>query len=281
MTEAYADSHLHIFSKGMPSGSGRAVLGEDPEIEAYESHRRVHGIAAGLVVGYEADGIDPHNNSYIRGLAAQRTWMATVAFVDPRAAPGPAAIETLFGHGHVGIAVYVPDAIASAAVAAWPSETWRSLRQHRAILSLNARPAGMGELAGLVGRQEGCRFLFSHLGLPGRYSTTPTAAEAADRIAELLALAELDHVMVKISGLYAVSAPPHAYPHVAARPFIDLLLERFGPSRCLWGSDFSPALEFVSFPQTLSNPWLDSLTPGERDQVMGGNLLRLLGRDRT
>lgn len=278
MTDSLADCHLHVFSKGMPSGTGRAVLGDDAEIEAYEAYRRVHGIVAGLVVGYEADGIDPHNNSYIRGLAAKRPWMTTAAFVDPRAAPGPETIEMLFEHGHAGIAVYVPDAIASAAVAAWPSETWRCLDRHQAVVSLNARPAGMDELATLVRRQEGCRFLFSHLGLPGRCSATPTPAEAAKRIAALLALAEFDHVMVKISGLYAVSDPPHAYPHMAAAPFVELLLECFGPLRCLWGSDFSPALEFVSFAQTVSNPWLDRLAPHERVQVMGGNLLRVLGR---
>ena len=71
------------------------------------------------------------------------------------------------------------------------------------------------------------------------------------RLALLLALADHQNVMVKISGLYAISDPSHGYPHEAARPFIDLVLERFGPSRCLWGSDFSPALEHVSFPQTV------------------------------
>jgi predicted TIM-barrel fold metal-dependent hydrolase len=279
MTASRADSHLHIFSKGMPAGNGRAVLGEDPEIAAYEAYRRAAGIVAGLVVGYEADGIDPRNNSHIRSLAAQRPWMATVAFVDPRTMPGPAAIDALLEGGHVGVAVYLPDSTASAAIAAWSNETWRILGNHRAILSLNARPECMGDLSSVVRRYNGCRFLFSHLGLPGRYATTPTAAAAADRIAELLALAELDTVMVKISGLYAVSEPPHAYPHAAAAPFIDVLLDRFGPSRCLWGSDFSPALEFVSFAQTLSNPWLDRLGPSAHDQVMGGNLLRLLDRD--
>jgi predicted TIM-barrel fold metal-dependent hydrolase len=279
MTAGRADSHLHIFSRGMPAGNGRAVLGEDPEIGAYEAYRRAAGIVAGLVVGYEAEGIDPHNNSHIRSLAVQRPWMATVAFVDPRTLPGPGAIDALFEQGHAGIAVYLPDATASAAIAAWSDETWHILRNRRAILSLNARPAGMDDLSSVIRRHKGCRFLFSHLGLPGRYAATPTTVEAADRIAKLLALAEFDTVMVKISGLYAVSDPAHAYPHAAAAPFIDVLLDRFGPARCLWGSDFSPALEFVSFAQTLSNPWLDRLGSSERDQVMGGNLLTLLDQD--
>ena len=281
MTAGYADSHLHIFSRGFPGTAGRNVLGEDPEIEAYEALRQAYGIVAGLVVGYEADGIDPDNNRYIRTRAAERPWMATVAYVDPSEPPLPAKVEALLNEGHAGIAVYLPNAAASVATAAWLSETWRVLGDRRAILSLNARPEAMADLMPVVRRQSECTFLFAHLGLPGRHSVAPGAAEAADRIAGLLSLAELDHVMVKISGLYAVSDPPHAYPHAAAAPFIDLLLDRFGPSRCLWGSDFSPALEFVSFAQTLSNPWLDRLTASERNQVMGGNLIELLDRSRS
>jgi predicted TIM-barrel fold metal-dependent hydrolase len=78
------------------------------------------------------------------------------------------------------------------------------------------------------------------------------------------------------SGLYAVSDPPDAHPHEAAGPFVHLLLDRFGPARCLWGSDFSPAPEFVSFAETAAIPWLDRLDREEREQVMGGSLLELL-----
>ncbi|MCP4303569.1 MAG: hypothetical protein GY788_01525, partial [bacterium] len=52
-----ADSHLHIFSRGFPDSSGRPVLGETLEIDAYEVLRRRHDIAAGLIIGYEAGGI--------------------------------------------------------------------------------------------------------------------------------------------------------------------------------------------------------------------------------
>jgi predicted TIM-barrel fold metal-dependent hydrolase len=271
-----ADSHLHIFSRGFPGAGGRPVLGADPEIDAYEARRRDHGIAAGLVIGYEAGGIDPDNNRYIRSLASAHPWMATLAFVDPRTGAGPDEIARRLEEGHLGIVGYVPDAGTAAAVASWPEATWRQLDARGAMVSLNATPAGTPGLRNIVARYGGCRFLFSHLGLPGRYPEPPSMGQAGARIAALIELAAFDNVMVKISGLYAVSDPAHGYPHAAAAPFIALLLERFGPSRCLWASDFSPALEVVSFPQTVSIPWLDGLAPAERDQVMGGNLLGLL-----
>lgn len=271
-----ADAHLHIFSRGFPDASGRPVLGADLEINAYAARRRDHGIAAGLVIGYEAGGIDPDNNRFIRSLASTHPWMATLAFVDPHGGARPEAIGGLLDDGHLGIVLYVPDAGTAAAVAAWPEATWRDLDARGAIVSLNATPDGTPGLRETIARYPGCRFLFSHLGLPGRYPGPPSMEEAGARIAALLDLAAFDNVMVKISGLYAVSDPAHAYPHAAAAPFIALLLERFGSTRCLWASDFSPALEVVSFPQTVSIPELDRLPPDQRDRVMGGNLLGLL-----
>ena len=81
---------------------------------------------------------------------------------------------------------------------------------------------------------------------------------------------------MKFSGLYGVSDPAHDFPHAAAQPFVDLLLDAFGPARLFWGSDFSPALDYVSFAQTADVRPLAGCSPDEVAEVMGGNLLRLL-----
>lgn len=279
MTTGLADAHLHLFSRGYRGRYGQGLPGGGSDIEAYESLRAAHGIVAGLVVGYEADGIDPGNNAYLRILAATRPWMATLAHVELSSILVPTQADRLLDAGHAGIALYAADASASTAIAQWPAATWESLARRRAIVSLNARPEAMDGLAPAVETGAGCRFMVAHLGLPGRYPVPPGSAEAAERLAPLLRLARRANVFVKISGLYAVSEPPHAYPHPATGPFIDLLLDRLGPGRCLWGSDFSPCLDFVSFAQALSIPWLERLAPAERGLVTGGTLLRLLGRD--
>src|SRR5690606_23944877 len=115
MSPPLADAHLHLFSRGFPGRTGRPVLGRDPEIEAYEAFRAAHGIAAGLVVGYEADGIDPDNNRYIRALAAERPWLATLAYVEAAPAPSAESASALLQDGHAGLAVYLRDAAAAEA----------------------------------------------------------------------------------------------------------------------------------------------------------------------
>ena len=202
--------------------------------------------------------------------------MSTVAHVSADVAPDPASLDRLIELGHRGIAIYVMDVEAAGAVSSWPAESWRRLEERGAIVSLNAAPAATQGLVDLVERTSGCTFLFSHLGDPGRFTSPPSADEAAHRLGALLRLARNDNVYVKISGLYAISDPAGAYPHEAAWPFIDLVLEHFGPGRCLWGSDFSPCLDDVSFEQVIRNPVLDQLPAADYDRVMGGNLLQLL-----
>jgi predicted TIM-barrel fold metal-dependent hydrolase len=205
--------------------------------------------------------------------------MSTLAYVDAEAATDAARLDELMELGHRGIALYVNDAATASAVDEWPTKSWRRLAQRGAIVSFNASPTGTQGLLDVVERASGCTFLFSHVGDPGRFATPPSADDAAHRLSALLRLARNDNVYVKISGLYAISEPASAYPHEAAWPFVDLVLEHFGPQRCLWGSDFSPCLDEVSFEQTIRNPVVDRLPAADYDRVMGGNLLQLLNAD--
>lgn len=271
-----ADAHLHLFQRGYPGIYGASLLG--PDVEVYESLRNAHAITAGLVVGYEGDGIDPANNAYIRSLALDHPWIATVANVDVHSVPSVQAVSSLLDSGHVGIALYISDESGAEAIAAWPAHVWRVLHEGRAIVSLNVAPEQTSALAPIAEAHSGCTFVVSHMGLPGSYKFPPSPGGAAARLAPLVQLAALSNAMVKISAPYAISDPPYAYPHLAAEPFMDIILDRFGPARCLWGSDFSPALDHVSFAQTVSTPWLERLDDDDRALVMGGNLLRLLDR---
>lgn len=270
------DAHLHLFRHGYGQfGSRKSPLGELSDLEAYEGLRERHGIAAGLVVCYEDHGIDPTNNTYVRDLAAGRPWIDSVAYLRPSPAPKRQQMESVIEAGHCGIALYLPDEAAAAAVLGWPAELWQALSDVHAIVSLNARPEATKCLGPLIERFGDCAFIFSHLGLPGRHETAPDPAAAAERLGPLLDLAALPNMGVKLSGLYAIDPCP---PHPTALPFIDLLLERFDASNLHWGSDFSPALEFLSFEETIAVPRLASLPARDRALILGDGLLIKLRR---
>ena len=270
------DSHLHLFRHGYGHFGPRiSPLGKLSDVDAYESVRRHHNIAAGLVVCYEDQDIDPRNNTYVRSLAADRPWIHSVAYLRPTPSPTRQHIESFIEAGHCGIALYLPDEAAAAAVLQWPAEIWRLLSEVDAIISLNAPPEATMHLRPLIERSETCAFIFSHLGLPGRHDPAPTQSFAAERLGPLLDLASLPNVGVKLSGLYAIDPRP---PHLAAQPFIELLLERFDSAALHWGSDFSPALEFVQFEQTLRLSKLAELTDADRALILGDGLLAKLRR---
>jgi predicted TIM-barrel fold metal-dependent hydrolase len=270
-----ADSHIHLFRRGYRHDGQPSLFGAG-EIETYAAIRQVHDVELVLVVGYEADNIDPGNNAYIRDLSARHPWIRTVAYIDPRSRPAVADIATLLDRGHCGLALYATAADRVQALLEWPRANWELLEARNAILSFNIRPDGIGQLRPLAAAARGALFLLSHLGLPGVLADDIGSVALDQRLAPLLSLADLPNVAVKISGLYATSDPPHAYPHRGAALAIQRILSAFGPTRCVWGSDFAPALEFVSYPQTIHWPGIDGLPDHTRDAIMRGNLVRLL-----
>ncbi|QOC92097.1 amidohydrolase family protein [Micromonospora craniellae] len=276
-----ADAHLHLFADGYPGRYGRSPAGGQ-EIAAYQDIRRAHGIDRALVVGYEGEPRFAGNNDYLAGLAARHTWIAPVAYVPP-GGPADGQLARWWAAGFVGMAAYLTDDAQADRFTAWATGLAAELRAARAVISLNVTPAATRRLGPALAALDECPVLVSHLGLPGSQPTPPSPQQAAEILAPLLDLARLPHVGVKISGLYAVSDPPHAWPHPAARPFVELLLGRFGSRRLYWGSDFPPSLDHVSFVQTLEPVGLDGLSPTERADVLGANLCRILdqapGRD--
>jgi L-fuconolactonase len=272
-----ADAHIHLFADGYSGTRGASPAGGD-ELAVYEQVRARHGIERALVVGYEAEARYAGNTEHVLALAAQRHWIAPLAYLGLAPgddAPTVEALRDLSARGAVGFSLYLTGEAEGEALATWPREVIAELNAQRAVLSFNACAAGIAAAKATLVALEGCSLLFSHLGLPGRFDEPPPASAARERIAALLDLAARRNVAVKLSGAYAIGP----FPHDAARPFVDLLLDAFGPERLLWGSDFSPALDSVTFEQAASAHLLADCTPNEIDSVMGANLNRLLSRE--
>ena len=265
-----ADAHVHIFATGFPGLYGRPCSGGD-DLEVYESFRQAHDIDVALVVGFEGVAECAGNNRHVAELALVNHWIVPVEYTLVDAPHLPTA-------PFVGISVYLSTPAEAQRFANWSPAIQHELSSREIVVSLNAAPDALAIAEPALRNLEGCRILISHLGEPGAYAEPPTRKQAAKALEPLASLSTAPHIGVKLSGLYAVSKPAHDYPHVSARPFIDELADAFGTERLYWGSDFSPALDYVSFAQTISAvrdlAWSDS----EREAVMGANLRRLLRR---
>lgn len=253
------DTHCHLFERGYHGRFGFLVSARGDELNSYERFRDEFGISRSLVVGYEEPDRYQGNNDYIQALAAERDWLVPLRFV----APG--------GVTEAGdaISIYAGDE-SSARSAATQLDAAARAGSAPAIVSLNAVPEAIAVLAPAIRRLENTWVLVSHLGLPG---PVDTAAGARERLAPLLALADCDHVSVKLSGQYAASAG--GYPHEDAQVIVDVLADSFGIAPLVWGSDFSPCLEFVSFDEAVHCLLPEGASQRERADILAGNAMRM------
>ncbi len=91
---------------------------------------------------------------------------------------------------------------------------------------------------------------------------------------DMAALASETNAWCKLSGLVTEAAPDWSVDDL--RPYVDHLLNTFGPSCLIWGSDWPVCTLASSYERWLETTdlLLSQLSRSERDAVMGGNAAR-------
>jgi len=277
---ARVDAHAHFFRPGyaasLPANCRRI---QPDEVTLYTALAQQHGVQQVLAVGYEGEAWATGNNRYLMELAASYARIRPVAFVDNLARLDVPALEGWRQDGFVGLSLYLFAEQEINALVQVPDEVWAWLTRQRWIVSVNSRGEHWVVWTSVLERHPHLCLLVSHLGLPRAVAQVPDAATARHELRSVCSLARFSGVRVKLSGFYALTEPGYDYPHQAAWPYVEALLTDFGSLRLLWGSDFSPSLEWLSFPQTLGlfarMPFLDEV---DRQRIEGENLLTLLER---
>jgi len=125
----------------------------------------------------------------------------------------------------------------------------------------------------LARRNPQTQLVVDHLGLQQPFEPPPPAEPWAD-LPKLLPLAANPNVAVKISGACTLSHEPF--------PFLDIwdplrrIFDAFGLERCLWGTDWTRAVNLVSYRDAVEAFRVtDRLTDAERALLMGESLARV------
>lgn len=117
------------------------------------------------------------------------------------------------------------------------------------------------------------QLVVDHLGLvqPPR---PPAPPEPFADLPNVLSLAELDNVAIKISGACTLSHEPFPYPDIWEP--LRRIFDAFGFDRCLWGTDWTRAVEILTYEQGVEAFRVtDQLTDEERSALMGGSLTKV------
>lgn len=131
----------------------------------------------------------------------------------------------------------------------------------------------LDRFAALAARHPDAALVLDHLGLAQAFAP-PVPAEPFAELPKLLALAAQANVTVKISGAGTMSHRP--FPYDDLRQPLGRIFDAFGMDRCMWGTDWTRAVDFLSYEQAVdafrATGWLS-----ESDQalLMGGTLQRV------
>ena len=128
----------------------------------------------------------------------------------------------------------------------------------------------LGELAR---RNPDTRIVIDHLGIAQPPEPPPPAEPWAD-LPAVLALAELDNVVIKISGAGTLAHEPFPYPDIWEP--LRRIFDAYGLERCLWGTDWTRAVNLLTYEQGVEAFRVtEELSDSERAVLMGGALSRI------
>jgi len=127
----------------------------------------------------------------------------------------------------------------------------------------------------LARRHSDTQMVLDHVGLTQVFSPPPPPEPFAD-LAKVVALARYDNVAIKISGACTLSHEP--FPYVDLWGPLGRIFDAYGFDRCLWGTDWTRAVELLSYEQGVEAfRMTDVLSDSERAALMGGTLARIYG----
>ena len=232
------DSHVHVWPYGLVH-SGQRV--KEP----------LRATPADLLTTADGSGVDlvvmtPANvypdNGYVLGAAATApTRLRAAVGMNPREPDAVARLRSYAASGAIGVRIIPaalplegPDDMAALFALTDVATDLGLVIQWTAGLPLT------GGIDAVAARRPDAIQVLDHLGLP------PDATDLSG-LARIRELAAIPGLNVKLSGLHALSRA--GYPFRDAWPWIEGVVDAFGPGRTMWASDWPLSMEFASHAQ--------------------------------
>ena len=128
-------------------------------------------------------------------------------------------------------------------------------------------------LRDLARRNPDTQVVVDHVGLAQPF-VPPAPPEPFADLANVVSLAAYDNIAIKISGACTLSHQPFPYPDIWES--LGKIFQAFGFDRCLWGTDWTRAVELLTYEQGVEAFRVtDQLSDSERSTLMGGSLEKI------
>ena len=131
-------------------------------------------------------------------------------------------------------------------------------------------PHAVAKLGEVAERHPGLRLIVDHMGLNA--ALRGKALEPS--VDNVIKLARLPNVAVKVSALPCYVAEPYPFPTL--HPIVRRVVDAFGPRRCFWGTDLSHLTCLYKQCVTLFTEEMKSLSSTELEWIMGRGIAEWL-----
>lgn len=133
----------------------------------------------------------------------------------------------------------------------------------------------LDQVDALAAQHPGTRLVVDHLGLQQPFEP-PVPAQPFAELPKVLKLAAHDNVVMKITGACTLSHQP--FPYADIWDPLARIFDAFGLDRCMWGTDWTRAVELLTYAQGVDAFRItDRLSDADRAVLMGGSAARIYG----
>jgi predicted TIM-barrel fold metal-dependent hydrolase len=266
------DAQVHVYERKHFGNPARAPLHGPPEVTGRDMVTAMDaaGVDGAILVSPNSIyGFDARYAQQVRSQFPMRFGM--IKPVDPT---DPAVSDTVAEWastpGALGVRLMLPDASSNLDD---PGINLTMSAAARHNLPINVRAAGrLEQLAGLAAVHPETTIVVDHLGL-AQPSKPPVPPDGWANLPKLMRLAEFPNVLVKLTGAFTLSC--EAYPFRDVWDPLLRVLDQFGCARCMWGTDWTRALSFLTYEEAVSAfEELPGLSKSDRVALMGGTLIK-------
>ena len=268
------DAQVHAYERNHPGRPWAGVLTGPDEVTGDQMVAAMDKVGVDGAILVSAFTMYRFDASY--ALSVQAKHPGRFGVVKPVDGTDPAVGETIADWaktpGRVGIRLMLNRGMPDDAADPGLNLVLSSAARHG--LPVNLMCTGRLEQAlGLVARNPDTQIVVDHLGLPQPHHP-PAPAEPWAALPQVLALAAHKNVAIKVSGACTLSHQPFPYNDIWAP--LARVFDAYGLDRCLWGTDWTRAVEVLSFEQGVQAFRVtDRLSDSDRAMLMGGTLARV------
>lgn len=270
------DAQVHAYERDHPGRPWAGVLHGPPEVTGDEMVKAMDAVGVDGAILVSAFTMYRFDASY--AVSVRNRHPGRFALVKPVDTRNPAVEEVIADwaatEGAVAIRIMmnqdVPEDPADPGVA----RVLAAAGRHG--LPVNLLCWGrLDQVDALAARHPGTRLVVDHLGLQQPFEP-PAPAQPFAELPKVLKLAAHENVVVKITGACTLSHQP--FPYADIWDPLARIFDAFGLDRCMWGTDWTRAVELLTYAQGVDAFRVtDRLTDADRAVLMGGSAARIYG----